>query len=54
MMNVGIAATLFSVAMARWLSTSTLTNAMRPGFAYLVASDSNMGAIVLHGPHQSA
>lgn len=52
--KVGMARTPYCDAMSRWLSTLILANAMRFGLVYLVARDSNVGAIILQGPHQSA
>lgn len=37
-----------------WLSTLILVKVTRFGFVCLTASDSYVGAIALHGPHQSA
>lgn len=54
MMKVGMAVTLWAEAMDCWLSTLTLQKVILPGLAYLVDSDSKVGAITLQGPHQSA
>ncbi len=53
-MKVGIAVTWWDEAMDCWLSTLTLQKVILPGLEYLVDSDSNVGAIILQGPHQSA
>lgn len=52
--KVGMARTLYFWATSRWLSTLTLQNVIFLGLEYLVERDSKAGAIVLHGPHQSA
>lgn len=54
MRKVGMALTPWDWAMAWWLSTLTLQNVILPGLVYLVDRDSNVGAIILQGPHQSA
>ena len=54
MMKVGIAVTWCEDAIDCWLSTLTLQNVILPGFENFVDSDSNVGAIILQGPHQSA
>jgi len=52
--KVGMARTPYCCATSPWLSTSTLQNVIFFGLEYLVERDSNVGAIILHGPHQSA
>jgi hypothetical protein len=54
MRKVGMARTPYCFEMSPWLSTSTLQKAILLGLENLVESDSNVGAIILHGPHQSA
>lgn len=53
-MKVGMARTPYCDAMSFWLSTLILANVIRFGLENLVARDSNVGAIILQGPHQSA
>ena len=52
--KVGMALTPYCCETSLWLSTSTLQNVILLGLAYLVARESKVGAIILHGPHQSA
>lgn len=54
MMKVGMAVTWWADAIDCWLSTFTFAKVILPGLAYLVASESKVGAIILQGPHQSA
>lgn len=51
---MGMALTLYIRATSCWRSVSTLQKVIFFGFEYLVDSDSKVGAIILHGPHQSA
>jgi hypothetical protein len=48
------AETPYCWAICCWESTSTLAKVMDFGLEYLVDSDSKVGAMALHGPHQSA
>ena len=53
-MNVGMERTEYLEEMSRWESTSTFTNVTARGRVCSEASLEKMGAMVLHGPHQSA